>query len=49
MNNVSQNEESPLDNLTEEQVKDMFSTVDSKIETLQEKIDNLRNELTRTI
>jgi len=45
MNNVSQNEESPMDNLTEEQVKDMFSTVDSKIETLQEKIDNLKRDL----
>ena len=49
MNNVSQNEESPIDDLTEEQINDMFSTVDSMIETLQEKIDNLRNELTRTI
>ena len=49
MNNVPQNEESPIDDLTEEQINDMFSTVDSKIETLQEKIDNLRNELTRTI
>lgn len=49
MNNVPQNEESPIDGLTEEQVNDMFSTVDSMIETLQEKIDNLRNELTRTI
>lgn len=49
MNNVPQNEESPLDDLTEEQINDMFSTVDSMIETLQEKIDNLRNELTRTI
>ena len=45
MNNVSQNEESPMDNLTEEQVKDMFSTVDSKIETLQEKIDTLKRDL----
>ena len=45
MNNVPQNEESPMDNLTEEQVKDMFSTVDSKIETLQEKIDNLKRDL----
>ena len=34
-----------MDNLTEEQVKDMFSTVDSKIETLQEKIDNLKRDL----
>ena len=49
MNNVPQNEESPIDDLTEEQINDMFSTVDSKIETLQEKIDNLRNDLTRTI
>jgi hypothetical protein len=49
MNNVPQNEESPIDDLTEEQINDMFSTVDSMIETLQEKIDNLRNELTRTI
>lgn len=49
MNNVPQNEESPMDDLTEEQINDMFSTVDSMIETLQEKIDNLRNELTRTI
>ncbi len=45
MNNVSQNEESLMDNLTEEQVNDMFSTVDSKIETLQEKIDNLKRDL----
>ena len=42
MNNVPQNEESPIDDLTEEQINDMFSTVDSMIETLQEKIDNLR-------
>ena len=49
MNNVPQNEVSPIDDLTEEQINDMFSTVDSMIETLQEKIDNLRNELTRTI
>lgn len=49
MNNVPQNEESPMDDLTEEQINNMFSTVDSMIETLQEKIDNLRNELTRTI
>lgn len=45
MNNVPQNEESLIDGLTEEQVNDMFSTVDSKIETLQEKIDNLKRDL----
>ena len=45
MNNVSQNEESLIDGLTEEQVNDMFSTVDWKIKTLQEKIDKLKRDL----